>query len=143
MLTKPFRTSAHLANESRRYGSQRNYLGGRPGNAALSPDAWNIEAVAAGLRQALDLLLADNADARRYPRSSDHHDPGRDRAIRAAARRRTTMGHRAFLCDPGPPGRNSGSFSDRPSISCRPSIGSDPSRQFLLQPQLARPCTAL
>ena len=43
-------------------------------HAALSGDAGRQQAAAAGLRQADDLLPADDADAGRHPRHPGHHD---------------------------------------------------------------------
>src|ERR1700680_1535958 len=99
MVTRPLQVS--WPKRAAGNGSQGNHTGGGWGNAALSPDACDLEAIAADLRQAPDLLLADDADARRHPRGPDHHDGRRDRAVQTPARRRQAMGHRTVLCDPG------------------------------------------
>ena len=69
-----------------------HHSGGRPRNAALSADVGDLEAVAADLRQAADLLLADDADAGRHPRIPHHHHAGGDRPVQAPARRRQRSG---------------------------------------------------
>src|ERR1700704_4955935 len=112
--------------KSSTYESQGSHFGGRPGNAALSADPGNLEAIAANLRQAANLLFADHADAGRHPRDFDHHDTGRDRAIPAPARRRKGMGNRAVLYDPGSPRWNCRSLPDWQGVSrCQP-VGADP-----------------
>src|SRR4030081_1633538 len=60
--------------KSSTYESQGNHFGGRPGNAALSADRGNVEAIAANLRQAANLLFTDHADAGRHPRNFNYHD---------------------------------------------------------------------
>ena len=110
MLTRPHETSGHITKKERAHGSQGHHLGGRSGHTALSADARNLEAIAADLRQAADLLFADHADAGRHPRAADYHDTGRDRAIPPSARRRKAMGDLPVLRDSGSSGRNCGGF---------------------------------
>src|SRR3954453_15493575 len=57
----------------RRTFEQRNHSRGRLGDAAVSDDVGDVEAAPAGLRQADDLLPADDADAGGHHRVSDHH----------------------------------------------------------------------
>ena len=52
-------------------------------HAALSGDARRLQATAAGLRQADDLLSAVDADARRHSRHSDHHHAAGSAAVSA------------------------------------------------------------
>ena len=54
--------------------TQGNHFGRRLGHAAVSADDCGVEAAHAGLRQADDLLSAVDADARRNPGYSRHHD---------------------------------------------------------------------
>src|ERR1700732_2557924 len=103
MVTRRRRIKATANTKSTAYEPQRDRFGRWPGNAALSADARDVEAVAADLRQAADLLPADHADDGRHPRVPDYHHAGGDRTIQAPARRRQAMGDRAQLCDPGPP----------------------------------------
>jgi hypothetical protein len=58
-------------------------LAGGRGTRLYPLYARDLEAIAAELRQAADLLFADHADAYRHPPAFDHHDAGRDRAIPA------------------------------------------------------------
>ena len=57
----------------------------------------HLEAAPPGLRQADDLLSADDADARRDPRGADHHDAAGSVGVRAPARHRQAMGHAARI----------------------------------------------
>ena len=54
-----------------------HHPGRRVGHAALSGDARRLQAAAAGLRQADDLLPAEHADARGHPRDPRDHDAAR------------------------------------------------------------------
>src|SRR6185436_16038365 len=95
---------------------QRHHSGRWPWNAPLPAHAGNLETAVADLRQAPDLLLADDADDGGLARDLDHHDPRGNRPVQAPARRRTAMGDRAFVRDPGPSRRHRGSVPDRPRI---------------------------
>ena len=135
VLTRPFHsppTAKSSAHESQRYHSGR-----RPRHAALSADARNLEAAIAGLRQAADLLFAHHADDGGPARAPDHHHAGGDRPVQAPARRRTAMGHRAFLCHPGSSRRYRGSLPDRAGFSGRRILRADSGRQHLLRRQSA------
>src|SRR6478672_5056014 len=66
--------------------AQRTDPGRRFRHAPLSRDASRIEAAAADLRQADDLLPAEHADAGRHPGRAHHLDAARHAAIRATAR---------------------------------------------------------
>ena len=73
----------------------------------------------------------------------DHHDAGGNRPVQAPARRRAAMGHRAFVRDPGPSRRHRGGVPDRPGISRRQRLRTDPRRQHLLRRQSARTAARL
>ena len=79
----------------------------RPRHAAASDDLCDVEAAAADLRQADDLLSADHADAGGHSRDPDHLDAGRPAAVQAAARQRASDG--ASVCPmPSSRGRRAG-----------------------------------
>src|SRR5438309_1110258 len=119
-------TAVAITTKSTAHEPQRDGFGGRQGNAALSADACNLQAVAADLRQAADLLSADHVDDGRHPRTPDYHDARRDRPVQTPARRRQAMGDRTVLCYTGTSRRNRGSIPDRPRVSRRPTLGTDP-----------------
>ena len=62
----------HCASQRKGF-HERDYLGRRLGNTLVSPDARDLEAASAGLRQADDLLPAGHADDGGDPRRVDHH----------------------------------------------------------------------
>jgi dTDP-glucose 4,6-dehydratase len=74
-------TGAYRDWVARQYGGrtpspQRHHSGGRFRNAALPAHQGRVEAAAAGVRQAADLLSALHPDAGRDPRHPDHLDAG-------------------------------------------------------------------
>ena len=76
--------------------AQRDHPRRRLRHPALPGDAGHLQAVAARVRQADDLLSAVDADARRDPRHPAHLDAGGHAAVRAAPRRRRAVGTRIF-----------------------------------------------
>ena len=78
-------------------------LAGGAGTRLHPLDARRLEAAAAGVRQADDLLPAVDADAGGHPRDPRHLDAARPAAVRAAARRRLAVRHRAQLRGAGRP----------------------------------------
>ena len=104
----------------------------------LYPITRAVEAAAARLRQADDLLPAVDADARRDPGDPDHHHAGRPARVPAAARRRHEWGwssptpsSRARRPGPGLPHRR--------RTSSATTAGARARRQHLLRPRLLRP----
>ena len=85
--------------------AQGHHSRGRVRHASVSGDAGRVEAAAAGLRQADDLLPAVDADARRHPGHPAHLDAGGHAALRTAPGRRRAMGPRDFLCGAALAGR--------------------------------------
>ena len=83
---------------------QRHHPGRRLGHAAVSGHAGGQQAIAAGLRQADDLLSAVDVDAGRHPRDPGDLDAAGHRRLRAAAGRRPPAGHSTFTtpCSPSP-----------------------------------------
>ena len=65
-------------------GSQGHHPGRRVGHAAIPGHAGRLQAAAARLRQADDLLPAEHADARGHPRDPRDHDAARRAGVRAA-----------------------------------------------------------
>ena len=103
-------------------------LAGGSRHAAASDDAGRLQAAAADLRQADDLLSADDADARRHPRNPGHLDAAGSAAVPAAARRRRAMGPRADL--------------RRAAAARRPRAGLHHRRGFRRRPSGRRWCSA-
>src|ERR1700745_92066 len=84
MLTRA-RGAHPAATEGLMHETQGNHPGWRARNPAAPPDACDIKTVAAGLRQAADLLSPDHADAGGHPGISDHHDTRGSRSVQAPA----------------------------------------------------------
>ena len=80
---------AELQTEQRgRRHETRHHPGRRLRHPAASPDPGGLQAAAAGLRQADDLLSAVGAAAGRRARDPDHHHAGGPGRLQAAAGRR-------------------------------------------------------
>jgi hypothetical protein len=74
------RLRREITNEAPRDHPRR-----RLGNAPLSDHEIGEQAAVARVRQANDLLSADDAHARRLARVADHHDSARPRGVRSVA----------------------------------------------------------
>ena len=112
-----------------------NHPGRRLGHAALSGDARGVEAAAAGVRQADDLLPADDADAGGHSRHPADLHAGGHAALRAAPGRRRAMGSRAVVR--GAAGARAA--SRRRSSSAASFVGGDASRAGAGRQHLLRP----
>src|SRR6516162_11853716 len=92
--------------------------------AALSGDLGGQQAAAANIRQADDLLPADDIDARGYPRDPRYYDARRSAPLRGASRGRQPMGLVDCLCRAAAPRRTGAGLSDRARLhrprQCRP-----------------------
>src|SRR5262245_59945025 len=96
-MTSPAAPTATGWTSTTGSGHEGHHPGRRKRHAALSGNTGRLEAAAAGLRQADDLLPAHDADAGRHPRRSAHlYAPGHT-ALRTAARRRAQVGNQHFL----------------------------------------------
>ena len=92
-IDTPIRERNAVAMTSQRHHSRR-----RLRHAAVSGHHRGVQAAAADLRQADDLLSAVHADAGRHPRHPDHLDAAGYAALRAAAGRRQPVGAESQLC---------------------------------------------
>ena len=109
--------------------------GRRLRHAAASDDAGGVEAVAAGLRQADDLLPAVGADAGRHPRHhGDLHARG-PAAVPPPARRRRAPRRALHLCRAAAPGGPGPGLPHRPRLDRRRALRAGAGRQ----PDLRRP----
>ena len=120
-LDRPeLRARARRARERERGHAQGHHPRRRLRHAAVSGDAGRLQAAAAGLRQADDLLPAVDADARGHPRHpADHLDAAGHAALRAAARRRQQWGlDIAYAVQPSP-GRARAGVHHRPRLRRR------------------------
>src|SRR5690606_32294219 len=72
--------------------AQRHHSRRRLRHAAVPGHHGDLQAAAAGLRQADDLLPADDPDARRHPGRADHLDTGRYATLRRTAGQRQPLG---------------------------------------------------
>ena len=73
----PPRSACRRRPRTAERGAEGHHPGRRVGHAALPGDARRLQAAAAGLRQADDLLPAEHADARGHPRDPGDHDAAR------------------------------------------------------------------
>ena len=96
--------------------AQRHHPRRRLRHAALPGDAGRVEAAAAGVRQADDLLPAVDADAGRHPRHPADLDAGGHAALRAAAGRRRALGPRHPLRGAAVAGRPRAGVHHRPRL---------------------------
>ena len=99
--------------------SKRHYSRRRLRYAPASADAVDLEADAADLRQADDLLSAHVADAGGDQGYPDHHDAGRPGGLQEAPGHRQAMGHSPRIRGAAEPGR----IWRKPSSSAKTSCG--------------------
>ena len=104
-------------------------------HAPLSCHPGRVEAVAAGLRQADDLLPAQHADAGGHPRHPGHLDAAGHAALRAPARRRLAVGPLHSVCRPARAGRAGAGVHHRARVRRRRAVGARARRQHLLRRQ--------
>ena len=131
----PTRTGLASNTEKAYDHPQRHHPRRRRRHPAASGHPVGLQATAADLRQADDLLPADHADAGRHPRHPDHLHPAGHPALRATARRWLALGNQPAIRRPAQPGRPRPGLHHRRRLHRQRQLCPRARRQHLLRPR--------
>ena len=103
-------------------------------------DAGRLQAAAADLRQADDLLPAHHADAGRHPRDADHLDARGPRQVPASCWATAAVGLELTYAAPAQARRPGAGLHHRRRIRRQRALGAGAGRQHLLRPRSVTRC---